>query len=385
MFVWFLFVFIVGVTMFFRFKCLLKKIFIRFFFVSVNNQANKKALLSFIMHPFFIKNKCHPNELELRAIVNVLEELNYKVVIADYRRSKIFGRYDLVVGFGDCYEYALKHNIGDKYILYSTGSPAFIQNGNALEAFHRFKKSNSLVLTGPATKYIRITEDVWPRQLVDSDAIITIGNDYIKSLFNRFHANVYCIPSTCFYLGDVAIDEHIEENSFIWFGGKGCIHKGLDLCIDAVIGTNLKLYIAGPLDGEIEIFKDKIARYPDNIEYLGLMLIESNSFTSLIKKIPFAILPSCSEGMATSIVTLSYNFGTIPLVTKECGFDFAPELIEIKSLSLASVKDAITEALKLSPEEILMRRCEIRKLFRKNHTNEVFKSEFMKALGEALK
>lgn len=89
--------------------------------------------------------------------------------------------------------------------------------------------------------------------------------------------------------------------------------------------------------------------------------------------------------MATSIVTLSYNFGTIPLVTKECGFDFAPELIEIKSLSLASVKDAITEALKLSPEEILMRRCEIRKLFRKNHTNEVFKSEFMKALGEALK
>ncbi|HHQ4724712.1 TPA: hypothetical protein ACSP5O_002408 [Aeromonas veronii] len=363
----------------------LKWFFILIFFYVKNKGKPKKALLSFIVHPFLRSSKSHPNEIELFSIVDALTEMGYQVTIVDYRRKKIFGKYDLVIGFGDCYEYALKHNIGDKYILYSTGSPAFIQNENALEAFHRFKKSNSLVLTGPATKYIRITEDVWPRQLVDSDAIITIGNDYIKSLFNRFHANVYCIPSTCFDLGDVAIDEHIEENSFIWFGGKGCIHKGLDLCIDAVIGTNLKLYIAGPLDGEIEIFKDKIDRYPDNIEYLGLMLIESNSFKSLIKKIPFAILPSCSESMATSIVTLSYNFGTIPLVTKECGFDFAPELIEIKSLSLASVNDAITEALKLSPQEILMRRCEIRKLFRKNHTNEVFKSEFMKALGEVLK
>lgn len=359
-------------------------VFIRFFFWR-SGKSNKKALLSFIAHPFLRSSKSHPNEIELFSIVDALTEMGYQVTIVDYRRKKVFGKYDLVIGFGDCYEYALKNNIGDKYILYSTGSPAFIQNENALEAFHRFKESNSAVLIGPATKYIRITENVWPRQLVDSDAIITIGNKYIKSLFNRFHADVYCIPSTCFDLGDVVIDEHVEENSFIWFGGKGCVHKGLDLCIDAVIGTNLKLYIAGPLDDEIDIFKDKISRYPDNIEYLGVMLIESDFFKSFIKKIPFAILPSCSEGMATSIVTLSYNFGTISLVTKECGFDFAPELIEIKSLSLASVNDAITEALKLSPEDIFKRRCEIRKSFRKNHTNEVFKYEFMKALSEALK
>ena len=29
-------------------------------------------------------------------------------------------------------------------------------------------------------KYIRLTENVWPRQLIESDAIITIGNDYVK-------------------------------------------------------------------------------------------------------------------------------------------------------------------------------------------------------------
>lgn len=362
-----------------------KSLFIRFFFVVVGRRNQKKALISFIVHPFLRISKSHPNEIELFTIVEALTKIGYQVTIVDYRRKKIFGKYDLVIGFGDCYEYSLKENIGDKYILYSTGSPAFIQNENALEAFHRFKKSTPSGLMGSSTQYIRITESVWPRQLVESDAIITIGNKYIKSLFNKFHPEVHCIPSTCFDLGNIPISEDVEVKSFIWFGGKGCIHKGLDLCIDAFIGANLKLYIAGPLDEEIAIFKDKLDSYPNNIEYLGPLLIESNFFKSFANKIPFAILPSCSESMATSIVTLAYNFGTIPIVTKECGFDFAPELIEIKSLSLASVNDAITEALKLSPEEIFKRRCEIRELFRKNHTNEVFKSEFMKALSEALK
>lgn len=368
---------------------LIKLFFINFFSVKKKEKTNKhfgqKALLSFIVHPYLRASKSHPNEIELFSIVDILTEMGYQVTIVDYRRKKIFGKYDLVIGFGDCYEYALKNNIGDKYILYSTGSPAFIQNENALEAFHRFKESNASVLMGPATKYIRITESVWPRQLVDSDAIITIGNNYIKSLFSKFHSDVHCIPSTCFELGDIAINDEIEKNSFIWFGGKGCIHKGLDLCIDAVIGTNLKLYIAGPLDDEIAIFKDKLASYPNNVEYLGSLLIESDFFKSFANKIPFAILPSCSEGMATSIVTLAYNFGTIPLVTKECGLDFTPELIEIKSLSSSAVNEAITEALMLTPKEIFERRCTIRNSFRKNHSNAVFKSDFMKVLSKTLK
>ncbi|MFM5411789.1 hypothetical protein ACET9F_14965 [Aeromonas veronii] len=361
-----------------------QSLFIRLFFVVIGRRNPKKALISFIVHPFLRRSKLHPNEIELFTIVEVLTKMGYQVTIVDYRRRKIFGKYDLVIGFGDCYEYALKENVGDKYILYSTGSPAFIQNENALEAFHRFKESTPSGLIGSSTQYIRITESVWPRQLIESDAIITIGNKHIKSLFNRFHSEVHCIPSTCFDLGDIPISENVEVKSFIWFGGKGCIHKGLDLCIDAFIGTNLKLYIAGPLDEEIAIFKDKLDSYPNNIEYLGPLLIESNFFKSFTNKIPFAILPSCSEGMATSIVTLAYNFGTIPIVTKECGIDFTPELIEIKSLSLSAVHEAITEALTLTPKEIFERRSVIRNTFRKNHSNDVFKSDFMKILNKAL-
>ncbi|WP_434138042.1 hypothetical protein [Photobacterium leiognathi] len=296
--------------------------------------------------------------------------------------KKIFGKYDLVFGFGDCYEYAISNNIANKYILYSTGSPLFYQNQNAIESFHRFKLKNPCCNIDKPQKYIRLTENIWPIQLIKSDSIITIGNQYVKSLFDIFHSNVKMIPSTCFDLEVKSnIDDYkIEKNSIIWFGSKGSIHKGLDLCIDAVIGSNVKLYIAGNIDDEIDIFRDKIIKYPDNIEYIGYLVVGSNDFKKYVESIPFVILPSCSESMATSIVTLSYNYGLIPLVTKECGFDFDGNIIEISSLTLDDVKKSINYALSLSNDDIKNKRNILRKKFRENHSNLNFREKMEAAL-----
>ncbi|HGV9228606.1 hypothetical protein [Citrobacter amalonaticus] len=372
-------------------KKILKEFFIRFTFITKNKRGKKKALLCFIVHPFFVKGKKHPNSIELENIVSILAKLDYHITVVDYRRKKIFGMYDLVIGFGDCFEYAITHNLGKKNILYSTGFPAFIQNQNALEALFRFKKNYPSKVIDSANKYVRITENVWPNQLVKSDAIITIGNEYIKKLFELFHDNIYCVPSTCFSLDNTTANKdsiensEIELNSFIWFGGKGCIHKGLDLCIDAFAGSQYKLYIAGPLDDEINLFQDKLLQYPENFDYLGFLDIESSEFNLLVKKIPFSILPSCSEAMATSIVTLSYNFGTIPVITKECGFDFNSDMIQIESLTLQAVQKAIWEASQLSIDNILSIKKSIRNHFIKYHNQHIFNEAFMLSLKKELR
>jgi hypothetical protein len=360
----------------------IKLLFIRYFFLKKNKINKKKALLSFIVNPYLKNNKKHANSIELFTIVSVLDSLGYNVTIVDYRRKKIFGKYDLVFGFGDCYEYAISNNIAKKYILYSTGSPLFYQNQNAIESFHRFKLENPCCNIDKPQKYIRLTEDIWPIQLIKSDSIITIGNQYVKSLFDMFHSNVKMIPSTCFDLEVKSnIDDYkIEKNSIIWFGSKGCIHKGLDLCIDAVIGSNVKLYIAGNIDDEIDIFRDKIIKYPDNIEYIGFLDVGSDTFEKYVESIPFVILPSCSEGIATSIVTLSYNYGLIPLVSKECGFDFDGNIIEISSLTLDDVTKAINYALSLSNDEIKNKRNILRKKFRENHNILKFREKMEESL-----
>lgn len=362
---------------------IIKYLFIRYGVYFKGSSGSKKALLSFIVHPLYFKGNKHPNTIELISIINSLTDLGYKITIVDYRRKKIFGKYDLVIGFGDCYEYALTENIGDKYVLYSTGSPAFIQNQNAIESLHRFRLSNDDLKVFLSSKYIRTTENLWINQLTNSDSVITIGNVYIKSLFEKFSSQVHCIPSTCF---DTQVKEvdfpvlDIDTNSFIWFGGKGCIHKGLDLSIDAAISMKVKLYIVGPLDDEIEIFREKLIKYPNYLFYIGFLSVDSLEFHNIANKTPFAILPSCSEGMATSIVTLAYNYGTIPLVTKQCGLDIESDIIEIEKLDLISVKKSMSSALSLDINEICDRKKSIRMRYQKLHNNREFQKNFESAL-----
>ncbi|WP_318510116.1 hypothetical protein [Photobacterium leiognathi] len=360
----------------------IKEIFIRYFYFKINRKSKKKVLLSFIVHPFLKRTKSHPNSKELFTIVSILKELDYEVTVVDYRRKKIFGNYDLVLGFGNCYEYALLNKIAKKYVLYSTGSPCLYQNQKAIEAIFRYEKSNSNMLQECFKKHVRFTESIWLNQLLFSDAIITIGNERTKKLFGKFHNNVYTIPAMSFELEDKNIKNELplELNSFLWFGGKGSIHKGLDLCIDAAIKTNSILYVAGPLDDEIYLYQDKISKNPNNIKYVGFLDIESSEFDKYCKTIPFTILPSCSEGIATSIITLSYNYGTIPLLSKECGFDYDSYIYKIESLDLESVIGAIQKVNNLNLNEVLNQRECIKKYFRKKYSQNEFYTSFKNSL-----
>lgn len=150
-------------------------------------------------------------------------------------------------------------------------------------------------------------------------------------------------------------------------------------------GTEYKLYIAGPIDDEICIFNDILSTYPDNFEYLGFLSVNTEEFCEVVEHIPFCILPSCSEAMATSIVTLASNFGTIPLITKECGFDFDNEIIEINSLTIQSVKQALFKASLLTEDEIYIRISSIKRKYSSYHSNESFYSKFEYSLKEILR
>lgn len=368
-----------------KIKKILKEIFINNFKLKKNKSASQKALLSFIVHPYLKKNKKHPNALELFTIVKVLSELDFRITIVDYRRKKISGNYDLVIGFGDCFEYAINNNIGKTYVNYSTGSPSIYQNKKSIEAMGRFMSNHPEQQPQSPCQYLRLTENIWPNQLISSDAIITIGNNYIKSLFSRFHGSVYTIPAICFDIEvDITEDMEIERNSIIWFGGKGIIHKGLDLCIDAVKNSKYKLYIAGPIDNEISIFEDIISMYPDNFKYIGFLDINSDKFIEYAKKIPYVILPSCSEGIATSVITLANNFGTIPIVSKECGIDYVRNVVRIESLTIESIKKSLCILDLSDNQEIIKNRIAIKKYFKEKYSITAFYSQFKKHLAKIL-
>lgn len=364
-------------------KAIIKYVVINFYSVSLNTSSSKKALLSYIVHPYLKSDKSHPNVLELNLIVETLISKGYSVKIVDYRRKKLTGNYDLCIGFGDAFEFCLKNSLAKKSILYSTGSPSLYQNEQSVMSFKRYLHRDNSVRDVYPNKYLRFTEGFWPLQLIKSDAIVTIGNDYIAGLFRKYNV-VYRLPSICFHeINGIDIirsrDYGKSKYKFIWFGGKGIIHKGLDLCIDAFKGVDAELYIAGNISDEIEIFKNELSKC-NNIKYVGFLDVKSKDFRDLLLTCSFVILPSCSEGMATSIITLGLNGGIVPIVTKECGFDFNENCMKINSLTVESVRESILHAISLPEDVIIKMSYGIVSDFGKAHT----KNQFILKLNDAL-
>lgn len=352
---------------------ILVKNFISFNF---NKKGKKRALVSFIVHPFLTRSKKHPNAIELEIIVETLIAQGFWVTVVDYRRKRITGNYDLAIGFGDALESAINNNKSKYNILYTTGCSANFQDAASVKAYLRFVSLYKTRLKNPS-KYLRVTSGLKPSQFLNSDAILSIGNDFVSSTFAT-NTKIFNVPSLYYDL-EWDVNEIIENrdysvarSNFLWFGGKGVIHKGLDLLIKSFNGLDANLYIAGPVEKEIEIFKDYIDEL-ENVNYLGFLDINSLEFERLVSQCCFVILPSSSEAMATSVVTLVANAGLIPIVSRSCGFDIAKSIIEIQFLSLESLNKSINFALSLSNQELKEMASHVSNDFKIRHDKERYR------------
>ena len=77
-----------------------------------------------------------------------------------------------------------------------------------------------------------------------------------------------------------------------------------------------KLIIAGIQQGELK----KLYPIPKNVVHIGFINLKSERFLNLMNEASFILFPSCSEGMASGVLTCM-NHGLIPIITKECGID----------------------------------------------------------------
>lgn len=365
-------------------KTFLRYIIINFYSVSINNNSSKKALLCYIVHPYLKNDKTHPNAIEVKLMVDLMVSIGYSVRVVDYRKKYVNGSYDLCLGFGDAYEFVLKNKLAKKNILYSTGSPFPFQNKQTLLSLKRFLDRDHVSNFSDIINGLRFTENPWPLQLVSSDAIITIGNDFTRSLFCEYHNIVYTLPAV-FYeprqLFNFIENRDIKsaKKKFLWFGGKGSIHKGLDLCIDVFKELDADLYIAGNLSAEMSFFENELASI-DNIKYVGFLSVGSESFYSLMQDCCYVILPSCSEGTATSILTVCGSAGLIPIISKECGIDMDDDVIAIEALDLKSLKKSVEFAINMTEDDIISKSISFHKKVNRNHTGENFTKKLNYAL-----
>ncbi len=360
-------------------------------FYRTNFQQN--VLISYIRKPFKKGSDfTHTNGIETLAIAEIFSELKYNVDVVnfDYEGFIDYQKYDIIFGFGEPLNncFAKKKN-KTTAIYYGTGMHECVQNYNTLSRIEDvYKKKGKWLLNSG-----RIVEKTWSKQTTLVDAIITLGNDFVKESYSKyFNKTVYLIPPSFIKLYDykkIIEKKNFEKaiKNYLWFGSDGKIHKGLDLLLDYFPShPEIHLHICCSFKNEEEFKKiyEKELLHTPNIHYHGFVLLNSPKFEKLLIECGFVIFPSCSEAGGPSVLNVSGNGGIIPIISKESTIDFDEFTIEIKTLDQDGIENAIFRSQSFKIGELKEKSMLCGNAINLQHSLNNFKDTFKKCLEEIL-
>lgn len=349
----------------------------------------KRALLSYLTLPVM-------EELNSKKIVRfsnsgialswvrVLNELGYTVDIINWDDKEYVPQreYDLVVfhggkNFNNVYP-ALKGK--PKIIHFLTGSYWRFNNSAEDARIKDFERRHKIKVE--RDRYIHAPED--PVNEV-ADGIIVLGDPSMRNTYPEKYSLVLTINNgSC-------PDKHFRKikknyagskHNFLFFAGSGNIHKGLDLLIDSFKDLDEHLYIVTVLDKKVlAVFKQEL-KLP-NIHLIGQVEMRSAQFYELMDKCAYAILPSCSEGQAGSVVE-AMNQGLIPIVSKETRLDTGSFGVTLKNNSIKCIKETVHHMAMLETTNVKKLSRLTRQAVKKDHSPKKFRKDLKKAVEQVL-
>ncbi|TKB26457.1 glycosyltransferase family 4 protein [Desulfopila sp. IMCC35006] len=328
--------------------------------ISVRQGGHNKALICYITHPFQAQNhRHHSNQKEVIVMADVLAELDFVVDVVDYNSEFDidYAPYNLLIGFGGAFARSFSApNFRGKRILHMTGAnPNF---SNEAEA----RRSRSLwVRRGVLLAPRREVYWPWMFSAINADAMFILGNNWTRSTYDGLNQNTYLISVP--YVAPVEHevirkDFSKTKQNFCWFAGGGAVHKGLDILLEAicVLDNDFHLDVCGPIGREMEfvsLYRDLLFANP-KVSFHGFVDVGSQKMRDIIANNTFVILPSCSEGGASSVITCMAA-GLIPVVTKESSIEIGDFGILIENSTNSSILETMLLAGTMSREELEVR------------------------------
>ena len=323
---------------------------------------SKKVLFSYSTYHFNKRkyNK-HSNYRESKKIAEIFDRLGYRVDIInnDREHAGSLKDYDVIFGEGIPMYQAIDNKIAATTICYATGSHPWQCTNASLSRVVEFYNTYQVSALSSA----RIKDHRWGLAASMSDAVICIGNEVTKGTFTRNGSKTVLRLDPTFIERADSTSILKERNmtkakqQALWFGSYGLLHKGLDIAIEAFRGRpDWSLHVCGYTDAEATLLSS--IKIPENVHIHGFIDVLSDSFKEIAIKCGFVILPSCSEGTATAVLTAVGSGAMIPIVTAECGVDIdcfgfnielskmsvIETLIKIESMSVSQLNHMAIQA-----------------------------------------
>ena len=212
--------------------------------------------------------------------------------------------------------------------------------------------------------------------------------DYAVAYGNQFTSGTYCYAKTPLFQIPISTcalfpwpetkDYGACRSSFLWFGSRGFVHKGLDLVLEAFADLpDHHLYVCGPIRKEkdfIKAFYKELYQMP-NIHSVGWVDVNSPEFLEIAYKCVGIVYPSCCEGQAGSVTT-SMHAGLIPLISYESGVDVDDFGVVLKDNSINTIKSTVQMVSSLSREQLEQMARKAWECARTTYTRETFGEEY---------
>ena len=322
-----------------------------------NKKIQGSVLISYVVGDF-LKNPqdipCHhTNCWEMYQIAKTFLEKGYCVDAIGFKNTDFSPkkRYDIFICIGRNFERLIPLlNEDCVKILHATGAHWIFQyhaEYNRIVALH---KRRGITLTPKRVAKLFCGHK-------HADYITMIGNDFTEGTYSFLGKEIYRLPVPAVFTRkwDDTKDYDRCRKNFIWLGSVGMVHKGLDLVIEAFVQMpHCTLTVCGTMEQDFAEAYHKELYQTHNIKTVGWVEMGSDTFFDIASRSLGIVYPSCSEGMAGSVVNCM-QAGLIPLISYESGVDVGDFGLVFKTSTVEDIKVGVETIAKLPSEELAQR------------------------------
>jgi glycosyltransferase involved in cell wall biosynthesis len=355
-----------------------------------NGARNGWVLLSYVTHPFTIQKKelmksPHTNPWECLEIADILLERGYGVDVIDWTNATFVPKkdYAMVIDVNQNLERFTKVLPRECVkIFYIAGAHWRYQNEAEQKRLKELKERRGCVL--------KPRRQMNPSNNIEyADYATALGNGFAKGTFSFANKNILNIPllSIAQFPSPEQKDFKNIRKNFVWIGGGGAVHKGLDLTLECFAKLpEYRLIICGPVAAEkdfIECYKKELYETP-NIKLVGRIDVRGNQFKKIVDDSIGLIYPTCSEGQAGSVIT-GLHAGLIPITTYQSGVNVESFGITLENVSVPEIEKAAKTIASLPEKELRKRAVSAWNYARENHTMEIFRKTYAAFIDQVIK
>ncbi len=295
------------------------------FFENINTTKlpakSKRALIIYDTYalPYFLNDKLesfpylqsHTMYWESCELARLLNQYGYIVDYLHYAsdRSIAWEKYSLVI---DSMNHLPNHTVkGQQRVYYTTHCHWLFNNQAELRRLNQFRTRHHLNL--PPTRQL-----TFGNADEQADYLTYFGTDFL--LNSGYSHDLKSFPlsiSSCYSPTTFSDVSSKDLSQFLWLGGAGGVHKGLDLAVEAIEKIpQAKLHVVGGFESEPQFdhWLKARSRNEPRIILHGRLQTDSAVFEQIAQNCIGIVYPSCAEGGPGSVAQ-ALHFGLIPIVT----------------------------------------------------------------------